>query len=519
MSIPFRKFAALISKVSSPSFTRERLHGLLISKNPLLPTTGATEITSYGDYKSKFGTSYASDLEFVERYFSVINSKGQSPQKLVIARWAYGEIAPFAMGVSNPLHASSIKTMAKGTITIDLSGTTYDLAYDPKSDNSLSDIAATLQGLIRANSSGGTKFSQSTVVYDATVARFIITSGENGKDTTIGLVGKDANGKALLQALGGFHMNPGADAEKYKDALDRIYQLNTSGVFFVNYDTDLEETDIIDAISWEQGVDENQSRVSQVCVCILAKDDATKDAIDGYIEAAGLDIATGFWLMEKSVAPEAIGGSAAVNYDMPDAVMNVNFQQCTFAKAITGYDSIVDYQNGKTNMSVTKDWDDKKFTYAYELGIGEQKVKVLGLGYEHGSFGTVMNQANEIALVRDIQMSWSNAAISLGNIYLHGSSSDTILSSILSPCYSRAVANGTIARGPTTLTDEDKLTLMSLFGEDGQSAIESIMNSGYYFKICPRTAEDISKNQIRFSHAYQVGGSTNFLIGNSYLFK
>jgi len=519
MSIPFRKFAAIISKVSSPTFSRERLHGVLISKNTLLPTTGATEITSLSDYKSKFGNSYTTDVEFVERYFSVINAKGQAPQKLVIARWANAAVAPFAMGTDSPASLSSITALDAGQITVTLSGSSYDITVTPTSATSLSDLASTIQTAIRANTAGGTKFTGATVVYNSNVARFIITGGSTGKDESINIVGKNTAGTALLNALGGFTMNQGADSETYKDAIDRIYQLNTSGVFFVNYDTTLTETEVTDAISWVQGTDENQSRYSQVCICILAEDSTAKNTITGYITAAGLDAGTGFWLIEKSAAPEAIGQRAAVNYDMPNAVTNVNFAECTFAQAITGYDNIVDYQNGNTNMSVTKDWDDKKFTYAYELGIGEQKTKVLGLGYEYGSFGTVMNQANEINLVRDIQMSWSNAAISLGNIYLHGASSDALLASIVQPCYNRAVANGTIARGPTTLLDEDKLVIMSLFGEDGESAIESVENNGYFYKFWPRTTADINNNQVRFSHAYQVGGSVNFLIGTSYIFK
>lgn len=520
MSLPFRKFAAIISKVASPTFTSERLHGVLISKNPLLPTTGALEFTSYNDYKSKYGTSYSSDVEFISRYFSVITAKGSAPQKIVVARWAATSVAAFAMGVSNPASISSIKALSSGNIAISFNGAAYNFELNPSTYNSYSDLATGIQSLIRANTSGGAAYTSATVIYDATIGRFIITNGASGSTSTFdSLVGQDDEGKALLAALGGFDLNQGCDAETYADALDRIYNLNTSGAFFVNYDTTLTETDVVSAIEWQQGVDEGQSRYSQVCVCLLADGATERDTVKGYITSNSLDTSTGFWLIEKSTAPEAIGTRAAVNYLMPDAVTNVNFSECKFGTPVTGYDSIVDYQNGQTNMAVSKAWDDAKFTYTYELGIGNQKAKLMGLGYEYGDFGTVMNQANEIALVRDIQLAWSNAAISLGNIYLHGASSDGLLSAIVQPCYNRAVANGTIARGPTKLTDEDKLKIMNIFGDNGENAVQSVENNGYYYYFWPRTTEDIANNQVRFSHAYQVGGSVNFLMGTSYIFK
>lgn len=520
MSLPFRKFAAIISKVASPAFTRERLHGVLISKNPLLPTTGALEFTSYNDYKSKFGTSYASDVEFINRYFSVITAKGSAPQKLVVVRWANQDVAAFAFGANNPMSVSAIKSKTKGNITISLSGNSFDFELDPQSIDSYSSLATAIQGAIRGNSAGGTAFTNATVSYDATIGRFLIKNGNAGAESTIDkLEGKDENGKSLLAALGGFELNQGCAAESYVNALDRIYNLNTAGAFFVNYDSTLSSNDITGAIEWQQGTDNNQSRYSQVCVCILADGADERDVITGYIKGASLEESTGFWLIDKSTAPEAIGTRAATDYNLPDSVTNVNFSECKFGTPVTGYDNIIDYQNGKTNIVVAKAWDDAKFTYTYELGIGTQKTKLMGLGYEYGAFGTVMNQANEIALVRDIQMAWSNAAISLGNVYLHGASSEGLLSAIVQPCYTRAVANGTIARGPTTLTDEDKLKIMNIFGENGDNAVKSVENNGYYYYFWPRTTEDIANNQVRFAHAYQVGGSVNFLMGTSYIFK
>lgn len=517
MALPFRKFAAIISKVASASFSRERLHGILISKNTLLPTTGAVEITSLDDYRAKFGKTYTADVEFINRYFSVISAKGETPKKLVIARWADSAIAAFAYGKEVPASVAQIEALAEGQIKVTLSGADYTITVDPDGITSYSDLASAIQTLIRANTDGGTKFVDATVEYNSGCSRFIITSGDSGVASTIALAGVDTEGTDILNAMGGFDFNQGCDAEEYVDAIDRIYNLNTSGVFMVNYDSALTATDITDTIAWVQGADENQSRFSQVCPVFVAKDTTEKNTITGYIKSAGLDTATGFWLIEKSAAPEAIGERAAVNYDALDGVTNVNFAKCNYAIAITGYDSIVDYQKGQTNMSVTKGWDDDKFTYAYDLGIGEQKEKLLGLGLEYGDFGTVMNQANEIALIRDIQMTYSNAVISLGNVYLHGASSDALLSSIIQPCYDRAVANGTIARGPTTLTDEDKLKIQSIFGSD--VAVKAVEQNGYYYCFWPRTTEDINNNQVRFSHAYQVGGSVNFLIGNSYLFK
>ncbi len=516
MSLPQDKFVSVSSVVQSPAFTVEKKHLILAMANSLITTTnpvlefkGSTGLTNFASY---FGQQVP-EYKALQKYFGFISKKGTAPEKAIIVRWYKENAAPFIKG-SKLQNFTSLKAVTDGSFKLTLNDTPEEISgLDFTAVNSYSDIATIVETAIKAKT--GETFTNASFEFNSITGGFILTGGVAGLNNTISIdQGSTGTDVSLLLGLLNREVSEGVNAETFAELCDRIYNLNPAG-FAITTLEDIEEDDIQNSVSWLNTLKNEQSLNTKYKLIFNFSDKTKALAISSTLSALKY---TGYVLTYDpygeyiNILDAAIG--ASIDFEVDNAAINFNFQDVSGYTAITNLDTPVDYQTGKTNLSLTAELDEACISYVYSVGVGSQQVICYGLGLLSGALGTEDTQINESWLEAELKTATMNGLIALDKLPLQGESVVNALDAIIAPVFIKGVKNGVIADGGTLL-DNDKLTVIQNLGSD---AVEAIENNGYYYKIQSLNAEDIKLKRVRIVCAYIASGVINFvrIINNIY---
>lgn len=515
--IPFSKFVPISAKVQKTSFNIEKKHLLLAMVNDLIPTSvpyiELNSSTALIDFTKMFGL-HIPEYKALSRYFSFLSKTGNSPDKVIIARWYKTSSAPFIKGLDKVDTVDNLKKLSDASFNLTITGKTKDISCDLSSANSYSDIASLFQSKIRENIDGGEQFTNASVLYSPIINGFIITGGTVGKDETI-LIKEASSGTNVIKQLG-LELNEisqGANQETFAEFCNRIYNANTSG-FAITTLEQVETEDIVNSVAWLNSSVENQTIYTKNKLIFNFTDVVEAKTIAstlGELNYTGYVITYDPNKEYINILDAAIG--ATVDFENGGTI-NFNFQKVSGYTPITTLDTITDYQSNMTNLSFTKELDDLKISYVYSVGVGNQSVIMYGLGLMAGDFGSEDVQLNESWFESSLQNAVMNGLVSLDKMKLQGQDAKQFISTVVLPSFNKAVSNGVISNGGI-LSDNDKITLSQQLGQDAITAIE---NNGYYFKVENLTSEDISNRQARLVYAYLSAGVLNKLRINANIY-
>lgn len=515
MSLPFYKFVPITGSVAAPAFTTEKKHALLATTNPLISTadkylvfSGFSALTNFA---AELGTNGA-DYQFAQKYFGFLSKSGYGVQKLLVARWYKEAAAPFIKGTSDVASVSALKAVENGSFKMTLNGSEFEVVVNLSTANSYSDVADLIQTAVRANSGGGEAYTAATVEYNTVAKGFVITSGATGASSSAGTVAAGATGTDISGMLGLLEavISQGADAETYANFCDRMLNAN-SGAFSITTNEELDEDGITAAVAWLQGVLGGEQTINTLNRLVFNISDLeTAKAIQSSLSTLSY---TGYVVCydpnNELVHALDCAICAAIDFNAANGAVNFNFQPATGYTPITTLGTVVDYQQGKTNMSLAEELDNLCISYIYSVGFGDQEQVLYGMGLMQGSFGTEDVQVNESWLENDLQTRIMNGFISLEKLKLQGTDARDFMASIIAPSFEQGQTNGAIAYNGT-LSDTDRNSIVTATGNP--AAADSVADNGYYYQIQPLTSEDISKRRVRILVCYLCGGVVNKVV-------
>lgn len=514
MSLPFYKFVPITGSVVAPAFTTEKKHALLASVNPLISSadkylvySGMSALTNFA---ADLGTAGA-DYQFAQKYFGYLSKSGFGVQKLLVARWYKEAAAAFIKGAA-PEPVATLKAVSNGSFGLTLDGEEFEVVVDFSAITSYSDAATVMQTAIQANSAGGAAYTAATVDYNTDIRAFIITAGSTGAESSVAAVTAGATGTDVSTMLGlsGASLSQGADAETFAEFCDRMLQAN-SGAFSITTNEALDEDSITAAVAWLQGVLGGEQTIYTLNRLVFNISDLeTAKAVQSSLSALSY---TGYVVCydpnNELVHALDCAICAAIDFNVTNGTINFNFQPATGYTPITTLGTVIDYQQGKTNMSLAEELDNLCISYVYSVGFGEQEQVLYGMGLMQGSFGTEDVQVNESWLETDLQTRIMNGFISLEKLKLQGDDARDFMAALIAPSFEQGQINGAIAYGGT-LSDTDRNSIVTATGN--AAAADAVADNGYYYQIQSLTAEDISKRRVRILVCYLCGGVVNKVV-------
>lgn len=511
MSLPFSKFVPISAVVQSPAFTVEKKHMLLAMTSPLIgsstPALTYSGVSALTDFKADFGSEIP-EYEVASRYFGFLSKTGIAPEKLIVARWYKEAAAPFIKGTKDLASIAQLKAVDNGSFKLTLGSSEFEVVVNLSTANSYSEVASLIQTAVQGNSAGGEAYTGATVVYNTITGGFIITSGAAGKEAAVAAVSAGTTGTDLSTMLGLLtaELSQGVDAETFAEFCDRIFNANTAGYSITTIE-ELDEDSITAAVEWLQGNIGGQTINSMVRLVFNIQDKATAKALQSTLSTLGY---TGYVIDydEKGEYVNALSCAiaASTDYNTANGAKNFNFQPAKGYTPITTLGSVIDYQQGQTNLSLAEELDALCISYIYSVGFGDQQEVLYGMGLMQGSFGTEDVQVNESWLERDLQTQVMNGFISLEKLGLQGDDAKEFMSTIVTPSFEQGKTNGMIARNGK-LSDTDRNTIYMI--TNNAAAADAVENNGYFFQVQDLTAEDIKARRVRIIVCYLCGGVVN----------
>lgn len=509
MSLPFSKFVPISAKVQSAAFVQEKKHMLLATTNALIGTgtpfkeySGAAALT---DFAKDLGKD-TNDYTVAQKYFGFNSKTGNAPEKMVVARWYKTAAAPFVKG-TKPATVAELKLLSAAAFDITIGASTTTLTVDFSSIASYADAAQRLQAAINNYTTGGTAFTAATVEYSTVTGGFVITGGDTGAGETIA-VAEPTSGTDAREDLGLLdpELSAGANAETFAEFCDRIFNANTAGFSITTTET-LTDTEITDAVAWLQGSVGGQTISTAARLVFNLADKATAKALQATLKElsyTGYVVCydpNGEWVNALDCAI-----AASTDYQVANGSLNFNFQPAVGYTPVTTLGDVINYQQGRTNLSLAQELDDLCISYVYSVGFGTQQQVLYGMGLMMGAYGTEDIQVNESALQMSLQVAIMNGFVSLNKIKLRGQDSVGFVQSLITPTLELFKTNGSIAMDGT-LSSTDRNAIYQATGND--SAADAVEQNGYFVQVQPLTDEDIRLRRVRVLICYLAGGVVN----------
>lgn len=506
MSLPYSAIVSISGVVQSPDFVTEKKHMLLAVTSPLMPTStsylefsGTSAVLNFGAY---FGQSIPEYTQ-LQKYFGFLSKDGNAPEKVVVARWYNANTAAFIKGAKIENALSVITAVTAGSFNISLDGVAKDITgVDFSSATSYSDVASIIQTALQ------TDFAGSTVAYNSITGGLIITSATTGSQSATAGVTTAASGTdvSVMLGLASAELSQGVDAETYAQFCDRIYHANTAGYSITTLNA-LTTDEITAAVQWLQTTTGGQTYDTAVRLVFNISDKTTAKTVSASLESAGY---TGYVICYDpnneyiNILDCAI--CASIDYDVSNGAINFNFQPAVGYTPITTLGTVIDYQNGKTNISLMDELTSNYLSTVYSVGFGSQEQVYYGFGLMAGDFGSEDIQVNESALEQAIQVSILNGMTSLNKIPMRGTDANLLVGSLLTAPLERFKTNGSIAKNGTLSTLE-KASISQATGNP--NAADAVEQTGYFYMIHDLTEADIAARQVRVLICYLASGALN----------
>lgn len=455
--------------VSRPSPSTEKAHGVLFVKNKNFNTNILyKEFTNSADVVLFFpNDSEIQDL--ANKYFSVQDKLGNAPEKLLIANWYQTAQAGYMESVELSKALSTYKV--SGTFNITLNDVEEEINYDFTSATGLSDIASSLQTLIRA-SNVASQFADCTVVYDSTTKKIVITNGTTGSNSTIS-INVPAGDDFAIFGFNNDKASQGVNAESLQDCFNRVYETAYSGFsyFYPAIYTDLSTETLHDIYGWFQ----DKKQYIRLVVNITELASALTEA--EYIQGNSLTaIKVVYDEFEGNLGIYDCGLAGA--FDPSTAQMDFDKQLVAGFGSSTHYGSIVDRQAGKDNEVLMNQLNSKNIGYVYTYGVGVNATNYYSDGTMSGMWTYEALQVQARYICKELQNQYTELMHKSNNL---GAKDPTVLAQIISIynlLFSRQAEIGNIVVKDLSASEQN--LIRQKFGDEG---LANVMMNGWHCAI------------------------------------
>lgn len=330
MAISIRRYVDITSGVGAGATVRRRdLITRVFTVNPLVPTAAMVEFTSADDVAAYFGST-SEEYARAAFYFAWVSKNIRRAKKVSFARWVDAAVVPLAYGVKGAQSLAGWAAISAGAFTLTLGADSEDITgLDFSAAASLSDVAGVIQTAIRAAGTGDL-WDLSTVAWDATAARFILTGGTTGAAAIAIAAGASNDIAARAGWLTGAILSDGSGVETITDSLAASTEAdNNFGAFVFTNSAALTLDEVVEAATWN-ATHNVMYQFHARTVAIAAAD--WSEALMG-LAGCGLTLASPV----DGEYPEMVPGMilAATDYSARNAVQNYMFQQFDLTPAVT----------------------------------------------------------------------------------------------------------------------------------------------------------------------------------------
>lgn len=276
MAISITRYVDITSGLGGASLVQERsLVGRFFTSSPLIPPQTFVSFNTATEVLNYFGAQSEEYLR-AQFYFSWISKELTSPDTIQFAKFVQTAIDPTIIPLQgNNAVLATFTPISDGSLILTMGGFSFTLTDIDFSDAvSLSDVAAVMQTVIRAESGGGSMWTSATVTYQASFngigyGGFFLTGGANGVITNpirvqVSGVGIDITGKGLLgwlpeitivsgNVIQGSIWSTGSAVETITETLTNSANANNNfGSFAFLTNLNLSLTNVHDAAIWNQ---------------------------------------------------------------------------------------------------------------------------------------------------------------------------------------------------------------------------------------------------------------------------
>lgn len=486
MAIPQTKYVNIISAVGGTSQVSQRdLMGRVFSNNPSLPYGAVVEFTGIDAVGNYFGTASA-EYTFAEKYFGYVSRSGNIPQKISFALHSDTALGARLYGKAKSTTLGALTELTNADITFKIGGTEYAATgIDLSSATSFANVAS----LITAALPEAALTAIDSFVYNADLARFVLTASATGAESTIDYATGSLASLLGLDAADAILSN-GSAAETGLIALKSSAELSNNFYSFTFLTSIAGEEESIAAWVKAQNI-----RYMWSLGVTSANASTMASALAEY-DGVGLTLNADCVFLPMAIA-------AAINYDLPNASVDFMYQQAAGIEASVNsqadqeaYDAIRVNYYGTTQQ-------------AGDLVSFYQDGKLLG---SVASMGVYVNEA---WLKDAFFTALLNLRLSLDSL----PANETGLGYVklaMQDIIEKAQNNGVISIGKT-LDATQKAYISQITGD--KSAWQAIQSVGYWLdaQIVKYTEAGTEKYKVSYLLVYSKGDSINFIDGKDIL--
>lgn len=483
MPISSRRYIDITSGVGAGrEVARRELIARLFTTNGDLPTDAVMEFTDAETVGEFFGTSSEEFLRS-QFYFAFLSKTITRPQRISFYRWVNEDVAATIHG-SAPAVLATLQAITAGTFMLTIGTSTQAVsAIDFSSDQSLTEIASTLQTAIRSLT--GIQFTSATVVYNAQRNRFEFTSGQPGANAISTAAGSTNDASQSLGLLSGddFVVSQGAAQQTITEALTRSAEIsNNFGSF--GFIPDLTVLQVTEAATWNS----TQNNLYQYQVPVSADDAASYSSALLSLAGTGISLDPVVPNEWPELLPMAI--LAATDYTRRAATQNYMFQTASLSASVV--------TNAEADL-----YDGLRINYYGETQTAGQLRRFYQRGVLTGNAETspvdMGVYANEQWLKDDAGARLLTLLTTQPRVPANQTGRGELLATIQATI-DQAVINGTIQTG-TTLTNIQQLFITQRSGDP--LAYHQVQTIGYWVdaEIVRTTTSD---NRVEFKANYDL---------------
>lgn len=465
---------------------------LFFDDNPLIPSAGYVNFPNLNDAAANVAAYFGDNSEEYQRAlfaFSWVSKSIQQVPSITFARWNSAACAPVIYG--DPDETVTVlatwTAITTGSFSLVMGATSHTFTgLDFSAAASLSDVAATLQTVIRAITGGGVLWTSATVTYDATAGRFIVTGGTTGTaaiSVTAGVSNDVAGDFGFLSPSAIF--GPGHAIQTITSVINSLVAINNNFGSF-GFTATLSTDQITEAATVNAAYN-NMFMYSVPCITSTAV--AVQDAI-GEIggSTTTLTIDNSVTQFEEMMPMLVMG---ATNYNAVNGTQNYMFQQ------FAGQEPTV------TTDSSAATYDAINVNYYANTQQSGVTVNLYQRGQMNGGSGSPAAQntyANECWLKGSMQSALLTLLLNLNKISANLRGQSQVLA-IVQSVISQALNNGTISVG-RTLTQTQILYITNATAD--ANAWQQVQNIGYW--VTTNITTEV------------VGGKTSYIINYTLIY-
>lgn len=483
MAIPQTKYVNIISAVGGTSQVSQRdLMGRVFTNNSLVPYGAVLEFAGLDAVGNWFGLG-SNEYKFAAKYFGYVSKSGNIPQKISFALHSTEAKAARLYGKAKATTLAYLKTLTNASITFKIDGTEHALTgLSFASATSFADVAIVI---------GSALSDAGTFAYDATLARFVVTSSTTGAESTMdyatgglaSVLGMDAGSNGAI-------LSDGSAISTGLNALSESAELTNNFYSFTFLTSVAGEEEAI--AEW---VKAQNVRYMWSLGVTTANASTMASALSEY-DGVGLTLSADCVFLPMAIA-------AAINYDLPNASVDFMYQQAAGIEASV------------TSATDQEAYDAIRVNY---YGTTQQAGNLISFyqdGKLQGSIPSMGVYVNEAWLKDALFTSILNLRLSLDSLPANETGLAYVKTAI-QEVIGKAQNNGVISAGKT-LDATQKAYVGQITGD--KNAWQSIQSIGYWLDATVQkyTEQGTEKYKVSYLLVYAKGDSINFVDGKDIL--